>query len=206
VSKPLTFPYTCWLMRAPLAFLLPAFLVLSACVGSPPQKELDRAQGAIDAARAAGAEVYARESFTAATSALQQANDAVAQSDNRLALTRALDAYDRAQEAARGAADGKARVRSEAEAALTAATAAVHRLNTRVTVESSRVPKGELPAARKAHAAAEAELQKARASLSTGAYLEARDAARALTAEINERFRALDAAAPKTAKPTRRRS
>lgn len=192
-------------MRAPLAFLLPVFLVLSACAG-PPQKELDRAQGAIDAARAAGAEVYARESFAAATSALQQANDAVAQSDHRLALTRALDAYDRAQEAARGAADGKARARSEAEAAITAATAAVRRLNTRVTVESSRVPKGELPNARKAHAAAEAELQKARASLSTGAYLEARDTARALTAEINQRFRALDAAAvPKTAKPARRR-
>ena len=193
-------------MRAPLAFLLPVFLVLSACTGSPPQKELDRAQGAIDAARAAGAEVYARESFAAATSALQQANDAVAQSEYRLALTRALDAYDRAQEAARGAADGKARVRSEAEGALTAATAAVQRLKTRVTAESSRVPKGELPAAQKAHAAAEAELQKARAALNTGAYFEARDTARALTAEINERFRALDAAAPaKTAKPTRRR-
>lgn len=193
-------------MRVPLAFLLPVFLVLSACAGSPPQKELDRAHGAIDAARAAGAEVYARESFTAATSAYQQANDAVAQSDYRLALTRALDAYDRAQEAARGAADGKARARSEAEAALTAASAAVRRLNTRVTTESSRVPKGELPAARKAHAAAEAELQKARASFSTGDYLDARDAARALTAEINKRFQALDApAAAKPTKPARRK-
>lgn len=192
-------------MRAPFALLLPLVLFLSACAG-PPQKELDRAQGAIDAARAAGAEVYARESFTAATSALQQANDAVAQSDYRLALTRALDAYDRAQEAARGAADGKARVRSEAEAAITAATAAVHRLNTRVTVEASRVPKGELPDARKAHAAAEAALQEARTSLNTGAYLEARDAARALTAEINKQLLALDAAAaPKTTKPGRRR-
>ena len=68
------------------------------------------------------------------------------------------------------------------------------------------MPKGELPDARKAHAAAEAALQEARTSLNTGAYLEARDAARALTAEINKQLLALDAAAaPKTTKPGRRR-
>jgi hypothetical protein len=71
-------------MRAPLALLLPLLFLIAACSGSPPQKELDRAHGAIDAARAAGAEVYARETFAAATSALQQANDAVAQNDYRL--------------------------------------------------------------------------------------------------------------------------
>ncbi len=190
-------------MRAPAAFLLSVCLVVSACSGSPPQKELDRAQGAIDAARAAGAELYATDVFTAATSALKQANDAVAQGDFRLALTRALDAHDRAQEAARGAADGKARVRSEAEAAITAAGAAVQRLNTRVTSEAARVPKNELPAVRKYAASAEASLQKARAALNTGAYLDARDAARTLTTEVNARMTALDAAT--TAKPPRRR-
>ena len=190
-------------MRAPAAFLLFLCLFVSACSGSPPQKELDRAQGAIDAARAAGAELYATDTFNAATSALKQAHDAVSQSDFRLALTRALDAHDRAQEAARGAADGKARARSEAEAAITAAGAAVHRLNTRVTSEAARVPKGELPALRKYATSVEETLQKARAALNTGGYLDARDAARTLTTQINERMTALDAAA--TAKPSRRR-
>ena len=190
-------------MRARLFVLLSLFLFLSACSPAPPQKELDRAQGAIDAARAAGAETYAREAFSAATTALQQAHDAVAQNDYRLALTRALDAYARAQEAARGAADGKARARSDAEGAMTAATAAVHRLTTRVTSEAARIPKGEMGAAKKLHADAEATLQKARAALNTGNYFEARDTARSLTTELNQRLQALDAAA--TAKPSRRR-
>ena len=66
----------------------------------PPQKEIDRAQQAIDTARAAGAEQYAPESFAAATTALQQSHEAVDQRDYRLALSRAVDASDRAQEAA----------------------------------------------------------------------------------------------------------
>lgn len=190
-------------MRARLYLLLPLFLFVSACSPAPPQKELDRAQGAIDAARAAGAETYAHDSFTAATSALQQAHNAVSQNDYRLALTRALDAYARAQEAARGAADGKARARSEAEGALTAATAAVHRLTTRVTSEAGRIPKNEVGAAKKAHADAQASLQKARAALNTGNYFEARDTARQLTTDVNARLQAMDTFA--TGKPPRRR-
>ena len=91
-----------------------AFVLSTAC-SEPPQKEIDRAQGAIDAARAAGAEQYAPRSFAAATTALQQSHEAVEQRDYRLALTRAVDANERAQEAAKQAADGKARARTEAE-------------------------------------------------------------------------------------------
>ena len=190
-------------MRAPAALLLTVCLFVSACAGSPPQKELDRAQGAIDAARAAGAELYATEAYNAATGALRDANNAVAQSDFRLALTRALDAHDRAQEAARGAADGKARARSEAEAAITAASAAVQRLNTRLTSEASRVPKNALAGLRTYATTAEESLQKARAALNTGGYLDARDQARALTTQVNERMAATETAP--AAKPPRRR-
>ena len=179
-------------MRAPFACVLSLSLALTACSGSPPQKELDRAQGAIDAARAAGAETYATEAYRAATSLLQQAHDAVTQSDYRLALTRALDAHDRAQEAARGAADGKAHARSEAEAAMTAATAAVQRLHTRITAEAARVPKNAMPGLKKYATSADETLQKARAALNTGGYLDARDSARALTREVNDRLTALD--------------
>ena len=179
-------------MRAPFACVLLLSLALTACSGSPPQKELDRAQGAIDAARAAGAEIYAAETYRAATTSLQQAHDAVTQSDYRLALTRALDAHDRAQEAARGAADGKAHARSEADAAVTAAAAAVQRLPTRLTPEAARVPKNAMPGLKKYAATADETLQKARASLSTGGYHQARDSAKALTVEINDRMTAID--------------
>ena len=55
-----------------------AALVSRRRVRRPPNKEMDQAQGAIDAARAAGAERYAATEYTAATEALKNANDAVA--------------------------------------------------------------------------------------------------------------------------------
>ncbi|HJR60105.1 MAG TPA: hypothetical protein VJ813_11920, partial [Vicinamibacterales bacterium] len=63
-------------MRAVPAVLLP-LLLLAAC-SAPPQKEIDLAQGALDAAGAAGAKQYAPQEYAAATSSLQQARDAVA--------------------------------------------------------------------------------------------------------------------------------
>jgi hypothetical protein len=99
-----------WLSGACLV----AALLLSACA-DPPNKEMDQAQGAIDAARAAGADRYAGSEYAAATTALKNANDAVAQGDYRLALNYALDSREHAQNAAREAADTKARLRAEVE-------------------------------------------------------------------------------------------
>ena len=76
---------------------------------------MDQAQGAIDAARAAGADRYAATEYTAATDALKRAQDAVAQRDYRQALNEALDSREHAQNAAREAADSKAQVRGEVE-------------------------------------------------------------------------------------------
>ena len=72
-----------------------------------------------------------------------------------------------------------------------------------MTAEAARVPKRSSQRARRVMAMPQTALQKARAGVATGAYLDARDAARALTAHVNERLTALDAAA--TAKPPRRR-
>jgi len=192
-------------MRPLAALLLPLLFVVAAC-SEPPQKELDRAQGGIDAARAAGAELYARDAFAAATAALQQAHDAVAQRDYRLALTRALDANDRAQEAARGAADGKAHARSEAERAINVAAAAMLRLKAKVTNESDRVGAKEAAAATQTVHDAEAVLQKARAALSVGDYISAKESVKGLDVTVNSQMQAFDlAVASKPAKPVRRR-
>jgi hypothetical protein len=191
-------------MRPLSALLLPLLFFVAAC-SEPPQKEIDRAQGGIDAARAAGAELYAKEAFAAATAALQQAHDAVAQRDYRLALTRALDANDRAQEAARGAADGKAHARSDAERVINAAASPMLRLKAKISTDSDRVGAKDLATATQTVHDAEAALQKARAALSVGDYLSVQELMKGLDVTINARIQAFDAAvAAKPAKRVRR--
>ena len=183
-----------------------AWLLCAAC-SEPPQKEIDRAQGALDAARAAGADTYAAQELKAATDALQQSHDAVAQRDYRLALSRALDANERALEAAKQAADGKARARSEAEGALAAATAGLKQLHTRLAAATAaRVPPKELQSARRAEVTVQAALQEARAAIKNGDYLVGKERLNGVTEQVSAEIRGIDeAAAARTAKPVRRR-
>ncbi len=184
-------------MRALRALFVPMLLFAVAC-STPPLKEIDLAQGAIDAARAAGAEQYATAEFSEATTALQQAHEAVAQRDYRLALTRALDAHDRAQTAAAAAADGKAKARSETDAAIARAALAVEQLHTRIKVaETAKLPKKELDAARRAASDADGVLQKARAAVIDGDYAAARAAVAGLPEQIKGTIATLEAASTK---------
>ncbi|HEY6830621.1 MAG TPA: DUF4398 domain-containing protein, partial [Gemmatimonadaceae bacterium] len=115
------------LSRARVAFLAGAIasaVTVGAC-GDPPDKEIQQAQGAIDTAKAAGADLYAADEFKAAQEALQHANEAVAQRDYRLALNNALDARERAQNAAKEAGDHKAAARADAERTVAAASVAL---------------------------------------------------------------------------------
>jgi hypothetical protein len=177
------------------AALLCALLLLAGC-SEPPQKEIGRAQGAIDTARAAGAEQYAPEAFAEATSALQQAHDAVDQRDYRLALSRALDASQRAQESARLAADGQARTRSEAEIAVHATETALQQLETKLKVATTaRTPEPDLKGARQILSNGQRTVQKARSLLSAGKYLEARAEVKDTVERITAQMRAIDDAA-----------
>ncbi len=189
-----------------LAVLLSTVLIVAAC-SEPPRKELDRAQGAIDAARAAGAERYAQDTFTTATTALREAYDAVEQRDYRLALTRALDANEQAQEAARLAADGKAAARSASETALGAVAALLDRLEARIRVaEAARVPAKDIKPSRTAASDAAAALQEARAQIAGGKYLEASNVLQAARDGIEAQIRKVDALIEaRTARPVRRR-
>jgi len=107
--------------------LLPVLVVfvLAVACSDPPEKELHEAQGAIDAARAAGAEKYAADELKAAQDALDHAQTAVGDRDYRLALNYALDSRERAQNAAKTAADQKAATRSDAERLLAEVTSAI---------------------------------------------------------------------------------
>src|SRR5215210_920285 len=110
-------------------FLLSSAVVAAmagAACGDPPDREMQQAQAAVDAARAAGADQFAREEFAAAEDALKKSHEAVTQRDYRLALNAALDARERAQTATKQATDEKAAARTDAEHALAEADAALH--------------------------------------------------------------------------------
>ncbi len=176
----------------PRLLVLLCTIALTAACSEPPQKEIDRAQGAIDAARAAGAERYATTDFTAATTALQQAHDAVSQGDYRLALSRALDASERAQQSARQAADGKARARGDAETGIAVTANSIQQLRSALkAAEAARLPASLIAAARQTAATTETSLQNARTLLTREQYLDARDAVKGVNESIQAQMQAL---------------
>ena len=154
-----------------LSAVIVAAVTAGAC-GDPPDKEIQQAQGAIDAAKAAGADLYARDELAAAEKAVKDANTAVNDRDYRLALNNALDAREHAQTAAKQAADGKAAARSDAERVLRDAEIALAEARARLkTAETVRVPPRTLNDARRLIADGDSTVQKARAAFDRGDYL-----------------------------------
>jgi hypothetical protein len=164
---------------------------------------MDQAQGAIDAARAAGADRYAPAEFAAANTALKSAHDAVQQGDYRLALNHAIDSREQAQNAARVAADNRAKLRGDVERLM----AEVNALATQVgawiaSPASARTPRTRRTA-QQVVTQSTAELQKA------GSLMQAEDyagAQKVLTAS-KERLQKVLPASPTaaTAQSARRR-
>ena len=155
--------------------------LLAACLTSgceqPPNKEIDQAQGAIDAARAAGAEQYAGTEFTAATAAMTRATDAVIANDYRMALNHALESRTQAQNAARAAAENRARVRAEVERTMAELAALLAQTDARLaTAQRARVPRQAQQTARRTLAEINASVQKAGAALTASDYVAAQAA------------------------------
>jgi hypothetical protein len=140
--------------RACLACLL---VVLATACTSPPNKEMDQAQGAIDAARAAGADRYAPTEFTAATTALNNATAAVAQGDYRLALNHAIDSREQAQNAARVAADTRAKVRGDVERSIAEVNALITQVGAWIASPAQQVVTQSTADVQKAGSAMQAE-------------------------------------------------
>ena len=175
--------------------LLTLALAAVAC-GDPPEKEMQQAQGAIDAAKAAGADVYARDELAAAEKALKEASDAVADRDYRLALNHALDAREHAQTAAKQAGDGKAAARADADRVLRDATQALAEVRARLkAAEAAHVSPRTLADARRLLADGDATLQKARTAFQAGRYADVRDTIAGTTTRLLATARDLEAAA-----------
>jgi hypothetical protein len=177
----------------PLAF---AAVLTSLSCGDPPDKELQQARAAIESARGAGADLYAREEFSAAETALKNATDAVEQRDYRLALNRALDARERAQNAAQEAVTRKAVVRADASRALALAGRALDDARAKLkSAEAARAPAKVLTPARRAIADADLAVQEARTGFGQGAYANVIEAANAETTRLHGVARDLEGAA-----------
>jgi len=166
---------------------------------------MDQAQGALDAARAAGAERYATAEYQAAASALKNAQDAVAQRDYRLALNHALDSRERAQAAAKQAADQQAAQRSAAERRLTEVTAILALANQKLAAaRTARVPARQLAPSRSAITAGDSALQKAGTLIGSGDYGESQKQLVEATAQLRAAIGQLDAlTAGRNARPRR---
>ncbi len=160
---------------------LVAAMLVAGCA-EPPTREISQAQGALDAARAAGAEAYARTEFQAADAALKQAHTAVAERDYRQALSFALDARERARTAARAASAARARAATEVAQAIQATARDVDAARARVT----RPGAGRELRARLVPAldALTAQLQEARSSVAAGDYARAAERTRAIAGRL----------------------
>jgi hypothetical protein len=189
-------------MRRVPAWLLAALLVVPACA-EPPNKEINQAQGALDTARAAGAERYAPEEYTAAATALKSANDAVAQGDYRLALNHALDSRDRAQHAAAEAADARARIRGEVERSLAEVAALLAQANARMASPEGARNRRNRREAQQLLAGVNSDVQKAGAAMKADDYAGVHPALDGIKQRLARIMELLDQPAT-TQKPQRR--
>ena len=146
-----------------------AVLLTAAGCGEPPQKELDQAQAAIEVAVSAGAERFATAPLVSARTALMQARDAVNQRDYKAALSHALDSREKAQAAARAAAETRATLRREVETGLVEVTAKLDRARA-VIADGRSLPRARLRRARAAEAKLTTLVQEARAAVEAQDY------------------------------------
>jgi hypothetical protein len=168
--------------------------LLSAC-GEPPQKEMHQAQGAIDAARAAGAEHFAAPELQAAVDALARAEQAVAGRDYRLALGQALDSREQADTATRLATERTADARATAETALTAAALVVTQASERLAAaDVVKLPRRRTTPIRATLTRAESALQEARSAVDAERYEDATGAAARASAEATTALAEIDTA------------
>jgi hypothetical protein len=186
-----------------LPVVLSALLVATSGCAEPPNKEMDQAQGAIDAARAAGAEQYASVEYTAATTSLKNAHDAVAAGDYRLALNHALTSHERAQNAARETANTKVTLRVSAERTIAELEAFTEQAEARLAgARKARTPARLLARPAKELTAIRADVQKARETVEAGDYIAAEKELDGIRARIDGVITTItDATAP----PARRR-
>jgi Domain of unknown function (DUF4398) len=178
----------------PIAIGLLGLLVaaLAGC-SEPPQKEIDEAMSAIDAARAAGAQQYAADEFAGATATLDKARVAVEQRDYRQALSYAIDARQRAIEASQVVPNARARASAAASEQLKRTADSVTHLESVLrAAQDAGVPAQELRASRETLEAARAVLQETRTTMDARKYAEANALLRGVRENVDLTVKAVE--------------
>ena len=184
-----------------LAFIV---AILSTSCAAPPDKEMNQAQGAIDAARAAGADKFAVTEFTAATDALKRSEAAVAGGDYRQALNHAIDSRERAQNAVKMAVDGRADARGHAERAIAEVATLLSQAQTQLKNGETARLNAKLPrGTRTTVTATEKQVQEARAALKAEDFAGVTKALKGAASELQAALTEIDAA--QSARPAPRK-
>jgi hypothetical protein len=187
--------------------LIALLLLVAAGCSEPPQKEIDRAQSAIDAARAAGADQYATEEYTAAVGTLQKARASVEQRDYRQALSYAMDARQRALDASRQAEEGRSAARRAAEGLIAESSVRLSRLEKSIDrAEAGHVPAKDLRPARTAATRAQKALQEAGRLFEAGNYKDIANVLSEVRRNLDASIAAADALQQHPSRPQRKRS
>jgi hypothetical protein len=167
---------------ARLCAVLAVLLIAGGCT-EPPQREIDQAQAAIEVAVSAGAERFASEALVSARTALMQSRDAVNQRDYRLALSHALDSREKAQNAARAAAEARTAFRKDVESSLATVTA-LHEKASAAIAGSKGLPRARLRRIKAAESKLSESVQEARAAVEAEQYDAAQTQLAGLTKEL----------------------
>jgi hypothetical protein len=184
--------------------LLLLLLIFAPACAEPPTKEMNQAQGAIDAARAAGAARFAADEFIAAVDALARSDEAVKAGDYRQALSHALDSRERAQNAAKMAVDARTNARGAAERAISEAATLLARAEARLKDPAvTRLPRATLNGPRTTVASTTKALQEARSALAKEDYDAVTAVLKGVATQLQAALKAIDAAASAT--PARKR-
>jgi hypothetical protein len=173
-------------MRRRVCVLIVTLALATAC-SAPPEKERHQAEGAIAAAREAGAATYAPTELAAAEAALQKYDGAVAQRDYRQALSLAFEARDAAYQAAKRSSDEKAAARSQADTLATDAARLIEIGRTRLASPAGRAA-AVGARLRPLLARAESTLQEARTSVEAQDYRDAASRLRPIVEELRAEF------------------
>lgn len=166
---------------------------------------MNQAQGAIDTARAAGADKFATAEHRAAIDALERSEEAVAVGDYRLALNHAIDSRERAANAAKMAVEGRADARGQAERALAVVATLLARAQTQLKgLDLARLDARALREPRATVARAEKLVQEARAALTVEDYAGVTKPLSGVAAELQAALTAIDAASSARPAPRKR--
>lgn len=159
-----------------------AFLLSLTACASNPEQELAATRQALDAAKAAEADIYAPAEYSAASEVLGSAEAEIAAQDQKFALTRSYskakellnNAKSQADAAVSAAKTNKEKTRAEAETAQTEAQQAVEAAKTAL----SKAPKGkgtkaDLKALKGDLSAAQTAFSEAQQAYNSGKYKDA---------------------------------